>query len=457
FANPDSPALGYIPEVSSDDAYLLLTEFDGTSRENGLLFKPLADPDAPFTRIVHPRIATNEFLAHRDGRFLVLTDLDAPNGRVVAIPIDSVDERIEVIPEGDMPVELAAAAADRLILVTLDEASHRLRLFLPDGTPDGEIELPGLGSVAEMGGSLDDPVVFVGFQSFLHPPTALRWEAGETTTFAGAPPRLDPADVLIERHHAIATDGAEVGMFLIKMKDAPLPAPTELYGYGGFGINMTPTYDPARLAWLEAGGVVVVTNLRGGTEAGEQWHRQGMLGNKQQVFDDLFSCAEYLLERGVATRESLGLRGRSNGGLLAAAALVQRPDLFGAVVPQVPVTDMYRYQLFTAGRYWTVEYGDAVEDPAAFGWLSGYSPLHNVGDAATYPPTLVMTAESDDRVVPMHSLKFIATLQHAAGGSSDNPLLVRVDTRAGHGLGKPVSKLIEETADTFGFLLHHLR
>ncbi|MCJ7724914.1 MAG: prolyl oligopeptidase family serine peptidase, partial [Acidimicrobiia bacterium] len=158
-----------------------------------------------------------------------------------------------------------------------------------------------------------------------------------------------------------------------------------------------------------------------------------------------------------ATRETLGVRGRSNGGLLAAAALVQRPDLFGAVVPQVPVTDMYRYQLFTAGRYWTVEYGDAIEDAGAFGWLSKYSPLHNVGDAATYPPTLVMTAESDDRVVPMHSLKFTATLQHAADGRSDHPLLVRVETRAGHGLGKPVSKLIDETADTFGFLLHHLR
>ncbi|MBU1226229.1 MAG: prolyl oligopeptidase family serine peptidase [Actinobacteria bacterium] len=457
FANPDQPALGYVPEVSHDDAYLVLTEFDGTSSENGLLFKPLDDPAGSFTRIVHPGVATHQFMAHHQGRFLVLTDLDAPNRRVVAIPTDAVDERIEVIPEGEMPVELATAAAGRIILVTLDEASHRVGLFHLDSTSVGEIRLPGLGSVTELNGSLADPMLFVGFQSFLHPPTALRWEAGETTTFAATPPRLDPDLVTIERHHAVSGDGARVGMFVIRMTDTPLPAPTELYGYGGFAINMTPTYDPARLAWLEAGGVIVVANLRGGAELGEQWHQQGMLGSKQQVFDDLFACAEHTLAAGIATPKTLGLRGRSNGGLLAAAALVQRPDLFGAVVPQVPVTDMYRYQRFTAGRYWTVEYGDAVEDAAAFEWLSRYSPLHNVGDAATYPPTLVMTAASDDRVVPMHSLKFVATLQHAAGGASEQPLLVRVETRAGHGLGKPVSKLIDETADTFGFLLHHLR
>ncbi|MCB2223950.1 MAG: prolyl oligopeptidase family serine peptidase [Actinobacteria bacterium] len=457
FANPEQPALGYVPEVSDDDAYLLLVEFDGTARENGLLFLPLDDLDAAPTRIVHPRVAAHQFLTHRDGRFLVLTDQDAPNGKVVAIPLDDLEAREEVIPEGTMPIELAAAAAGRLILVSLEEASHRLRLFTLDGDPDGEIALPGMGSVLEVSGRMDDPVVYMGFQSFLRPPTALRWEGGATTVFAGAEPRLDPSRVVIERRHAVSTDGAEVGMFLLRMDDTSFPAPTELYGYGGFTINITPTYDPARLAWLEAGGVVAVANLRGGTEHGEEWHRQGMLAAKQQVFDDLYACAEHLLETGVATRGTLGIRGRSNGGLLAAAALVQRPDLWGAVVPQVPVADMLRYQHFTAGRYWTVEYGDAGADPAAFEWLVRYSPLHNVGDASAYPPTLVMTAEGDDRVVPMHSLKFAATLQHAAGGSSENPLLVRVETRAGHGLGKPVSKLIDETADTFGFLLHHLR
>ncbi len=457
FSNPENPSLGYIPEVSHDDAYLMLTEYDGTSLENGLLHKPLGDPEAGFIRIVETGVAEHQFLTHHDGRFLVKTNLDAPHGRVVAIPVDDLETRVEVVPEGPMPIELAAAAADRLILVAVDEASHRLRIYHLDGSPDGEIPLPGPGTVAEMSGTLDDPVVFVGFQSFLHPPTALRWEAGETTTFAGAAPRLDPDRVIVERCSAVSTDGAGVGMFIIRLENAPLPAPTELYGYGGFALSTTPTYDPARLAWLEAGGVVAIANLRGGAEKGAEWHRRGMLGNKQQVFDDFVACGEHLIETGVTTREQLGIRGRSNGGLLTAAVLVQRPDLFGAVVSQVPVTDMYRYQHFTAGRYWTVEYGDAAKDADAFEWLSKYSPLHNVGDAAHYPPLLIMTAETDDRVVPMHSLKFAATLQHAAGGESENPLLVRVETRAGHGMGKPVSKLIDETADTFGFLLHHLQ
>ena len=213
---------------------------------------------------------------------------------------------------------------------------------------------------------------------------------------------------------------------------------------------------PARLAWLEAGGVVASANLRGGSELGETWHRQGMLGNKEQVFDDFIACAERLVADGVTTPGRLGIRGGSNGGLLTTAVTLQRPDLFGAVVAQVPVTDMYRYQHFTAGRFWTVEYGDAA-DPEAFGWLSRYSPLHNVRSGVEYPPLLLLTAESDDRVVPMHSLKFVATVQHAAGYRSARPLLVRVETRAGHGLGKPTSKLIDESAAIFGFLLHHLQ
>ncbi|MDX1469478.1 MAG: prolyl oligopeptidase family serine peptidase, partial [Acidimicrobiia bacterium] len=215
-------------------------------------------------------------------------------------------------------------------------------------------------------------------------------------------------------------------------------------------------YSPSRIAWMEEGGVVVVTNLRGGTEHGEEWHQQGMLGNKQQGFDDFYACAEHLIQIGVTTPGQLGIRGGSNGGLLTAVAMQQRPDLFGAVISHVPVTDMYRYQHFTAGRFWTVEYGDAEKDPDAFKYLSGYSPLHNVEPGVVYPPLLVLTAETDDRVVPMHSHKLIAELQYAAGGRSENPILERIETRAGHGLGKPTSKLIDEAADVYGFLLHHL-
>lgn len=463
FANPERPDLGYTPSVSDDDRYLILFEFDGTSRENGLLYLPLGEPyqlgepGAAFARIVPTGVAVHDFLAHHDGRFLVHTDLDAPNGRIVAIPLDDLEARLELVPEDETPIDVAGAAAGHLVLVRLQDASHRAALYTLEGALAAEITLPGPGTVAEMTGRLDDPAVFIGYQSFLHPPTALRWEAGETAVFAGAAPPIDPARVVVERTTAISSDGAEVGLFLVRMSDTPLPAPTELYGYGGFSINLTPMYAPARLAWLEAGGVVASANLRGGAENGEAWHRQGMLGAKQQVFDDFMACAEHLVAAGITTPAMLGIRGGSNGGLLTTATMLQRPDLFGAVVAHVPVTDMYRYQRFTAGRYWTVEYGDAERDPDAFAWLSRYSPLHNVRGGVEYPPILILTAESDDRVVPMHALKFAATLQHAAGGASDQPLLVRVETRAGHGLGKPTSKLIAEAADVYGFMLHHLR
>jgi prolyl oligopeptidase len=434
---------------------VVLTEFDGTSQENGLLF---ARPEVAgeFTRLVPTGVAAHQFLAHHNGRLLIMTNLDAPNGRVVSIPLDDPDRRIEVVPEQSAPIEIAAAAANHLVLVVLDGGSHRVLLYHLDGTPDGEVDLPGPGTITELQGALREPTLFLGYQSFVQPPSALRWEAGKTTVFAQADPPLDPDRVVLERHRAVSDDGAEVGMFVLRRTDTAPPAPTELYGYGGFAINVTPIFDPARLAWLEAGGVVVTANLRGGAEQGEEWHRQGMLGNKQRVFDDFIACAEHLIEVGITTPGRLGIRGRSNGGLLTAAVLLQQPNLFGAVISQVPVTDMYRYQHFTAGRYWTVEYGDAEQDPEAFRWLSAYSPLHNVAPGAEYPPVLLMTAESDDRVVPMHALKFAATLQHAAGGRSENPLMVRVETRAGHGLGKPTSKLIDESADTFGFLLHHL-
>ena len=456
FANPDQPDLLYGAAVSDDDELVILYEYDGTSRENGMLFRPASKGDEPFTRIVHPGVASYQVLAHFNGSLLIETNEDAPNGRVISIPLDSLELRSEVIPEGETAIEIAGGAANRIIIVELEEASHRVSLYQLDGTPEGEIELPAPGTVAELTGRMDDPVVHVGFQSFLYPPTVIRWEKGETSLFAESSPPLDPNEFIVERSHARSSDGAKVGMFVVRHRETALPAPAELYGYGGFNINLTPMYTPARLAWLEAGGIVVSANLRGGSEHGEEWHRQGMLGEKQQVFDDFIACAEHLIDEGYTTSSQLGIRGGSNGGLLVTAVMLQRPELFGAVVSQVPVTDMYRYQHFSAGRFWTVEYGDAAKEPEAFAWLSKYSPLHNVESGIDYPPLLVLTAETDDRVVPMHSHKFIAEMQHKSGGASDNPILERIETRAGHGMGKPTSKLIDEAADIYGFMLHHL-
>ncbi len=453
FANPDDPDLGYVPVVTDDHRYIVLIEWEGTSPHNGLLYREIGMSE--WIRVVATGVARYDFLEHVDGRFVVLTDLDAPNGRIVALPLEDLSRPVELVAEQATAIEAAAAAAHRLAVIRLVDASHVIDLHLLDGTPAGTVDLPGLGSVTGLSGRLDADEMYVGYSDFLRPPAALRWSGGMTEQVTGEPPPIDPSRIVVERRHAVSSDGSEVGMFVIRDRATPLPAPVELYGYGGFNISLTPGFDPARLAFIEAGGVVAVANLRGGSEHGEHWHRQGMLGNKQQVFDDFIACAEKLISDGVGTPDSIGIRGRSNGGLLTAACMLQRPDLFGAVSCGVPVTDMLRYQHFTAGRYWTVEYGDAA-DPGAFAWLIEYSPIHNVREGTEYPPTLIVTADTDDRVVPMHAFKFAAALQHAVGGASEVPLLLRVESRAGHGMGKPTSKVIEERVDEYSFFLHHL-
>lgn len=472
FHNDDDPEPGYAPSVTEDDRYLLLTEYLGTSQDNGLLYLDLGangpavteaaeDPvrvdPALWHRLVPLGVALHAPVLHHEGRLIVHTNRGAPNGAIVQLPLGAgEDPPAEVlVPEQTGAIEGVGAVAGALVVLRLDEASHRLERWSPSGERLDDVELPPFVSVYGLTGRFGDSTAHIGYQSFAVPPQVLRWSGGTPEHFAGSAPPIDAGTVVVERRHAVSTDGRSVGMFVVRLAETPLPAPVELYGYGGFSINMTPLYSPARLAFLEAGGVVVVANLRGGVELGESWHEQGMLANKQQVFDDFIACGEALIDQGVTTPSRLGVRGGSNGGLLTAAVMVQRPDLFGAVVSQVPVTDMLRFQHFTAGRFWTVEYGDAA-DPEAFRWLIEYSPLHNVDGAADYPPLLITTAESDDRVVPMHSHKFAATVQHDAGGRSDQPLLLRVETRAGHGLGKPTAKVIEEAADIYAFLLANL-
>lgn len=473
YRNAQDPEPVYGAFVTHDDRYLVLHEYLGTSRHNGVLYLDLGQGDQwrsggdrvgaadGWVRLVDQGVATHSVVVHDEseggGRFIVHTDDGAPNGMVVAIPLATPDERIEIVPEGANPIEWVSGLANSLVVCRLEEASSRLHRYKTDGSPLAAVKLPGLGTVIGASGRFVDDTFYLDYQSFVEPPTVLRWHDGSIDVFAESEPPVDPALVIVERRHATSSDGAEVGMFVVRLADTALPAPVEMYGYGGFSINLTPTYSPARLAFLEAGGVVVVTNLRGGTEQGEDWHQQGMLANKQQVFDDYIACGRQLIADGVTSAGQLGIRGGSNGGLLTAATVIQEPELFGAVISQVPVTDMLRYQHFTAGRYWTVEYGDAA-DPEAFEYLRKYSPIHNIADGApgSFPPVLITTAESDDRVVPMHSHKLAAELQYRAGGSSPQPLLERVETRAGHGLGKPTSKLIDEAADIYAFLLANL-
>ena len=339
-------------------------------------------------------------------------------------------------------------------MVTLHDVHHRVQRYSRDGALLGEIPLPGLGTVAGISGRREDAEAFLGFTGYLDPLTTLRYDfaSGEVTTLRA--PELDFDASLYETRQVFypSRDGTRIPMFLTHRKGLALDGdnPTLLYGYGGFNISLTPAFTVHRLAWLEQGGLLAVANLRGGSEYGEAWHQAGILERKQNVFDDFIAGAEWLIANGYTRRERLAIQGGSNGGLLVAACETQRPDLFGAVLCQVPVADMLRYHRFTVGRYWTTDYGNAEADPEHFRFLSAYSPLHNVRPGTAYPPTLVTSADTDDRVVSAHAKKFAAALQAGQGGEA--PILLRVETKAGHGAGKPTTKQIDEQADLYAFL-----
>jgi prolyl oligopeptidase len=320
-----------------------------------------------------------------------------------------------------------------------------------DGRRVGPISLPTIGTAAGFGGKDGDPETFYTFSSFTIPPTVYRYNTatGKSDIFAQSKVSFDPADYVTEQHFYPSKDGTRVPMFVIRKRDTKLPAPALLYGYGGFNIAQTPGFSATRLAWLEQGGVLAIANLRGGGEYGAEWHDAGRLARKQNVFDDFIAAGEYLIAQGVTANGRLAIEGRSNGGLVVGAVVNQRPDLFAAALPTVGVMDMLRFNRFTAGRYWIDDYGDPAKE-ADFKVLRAYSPYHNIMSGKEYPAILVMTADTDDRVVPGHSFKYTAALQAADIG--DKPHLIRIDTRSGHGSGKPTDKVIAEFADAYAFI-----
>jgi prolyl oligopeptidase len=457
YARPDEPDFGFQPVVTEDDRLLVLHVWHGTDTRNRLYYRKEGD-DGEFVRLLDDFDSKYQLIDHVDGWLYVLTDRDAARGKVVAIPLDrpSPENWREIVPESDDTLEFAAIAGGRLVLFVLRDASHAVSVYTADGSFVSELDLPALGTVTEFAGRRNQSEFFIEFESFVHPPTVLRYEVsdGSLAAVTGPGTPVDLERFVTTRIRARSSDGTSIPMFVTHRSDVVLDGtnPTILFGYGGFDISMTPMYAPDRLGFIEAGGVFVLANLRGGGEYGRKWHQAGMFGKKQSVFDDFIAAAEHLIATGYTSSAHLGIYGRSNGGLLVTACLVQRPDLFGAAVAMVPVTDMLRYHRFTAGRYWTAEWGSA-DSPEQFDYLFAYSPLHNVRPA-TYPPVLVTTGDTDDRVVPLHAYKFIATLQTVVGDSG--PGLLRVDRRAGHGLGKPVSKLIDEAADIYTFFLHNL-
>ncbi|HMC78441.1 MAG TPA: prolyl oligopeptidase family serine peptidase [Vicinamibacterales bacterium] len=408
--------------------------------------------------------AAYDFIEGAGGRLFFRTTKDAPLGRIVSIDPDDLAAGLrEVVAESADRLSSAVMARGTLVATSLRNASDRLLLFALDGSPQGEIPLPGIGTIVAIDATPDDDEVRFVFTSFTQPPAGYTFRLAAFAE-ASAPKNAEATEVFVQsrgfRLEAEdyettqvwypSKDGTRVSMFLVHRAGIARDGnrPVLLSGYGGFNISRTPAFDPGNFPFLDGGGVFALANLRGGGEYGETWHRAGMLERKQNVFDDFMAAAEFLIAAGYTAPGRIAIEGGSNGGLLVGAVMTQRPELFGAVICRVPVADMLRYHLFTVGRFWIPEYGSA-DDPSQFPFLLQYSPYHNVRPGVRYPPTLVMTADTDDRVDPGMAKKFAARLQAAGGGG---PILIRVETKAGHGAGKPLAKVIEEEADILAFL-----
>lgn len=446
---------GFSPFVTEDGLYLGLYVWKGTSPKNRIYIREV-DGKEPFTKLLDAMDASYAPIGNVGSLFYFLTNLDASHGRIVAIDLNNSAPAAwkEIITEGKDVISSASIIHRSIVVSWMKDARHELRIYGLDGAYEKDVALPTIGSVTGVNGRLDDTEMFFGFTSFLFPPAAYRYDfsTGRTTQVFESGIDFDPTRFETRQAFYPSKDGTKIPLFITHRKGIDLNGgnPTLLYGYGGFDAGITPYFSISRLAWMESGGVFAVACIRGGNEYGESWHEAGMLEKKQNVFDDFIAAGEWLISNKYTSSDLLAINGASNGGLLVAACELQRPDLFGAVVCQVPVIDMLRYHRFTVGRYWVPEYGNAEENAEHFKFLFAYSPLHNVKKGATYPPTLVTTADTDDRVAPLHAKKFVATMQ--ANDSGKNPILLRVETKAGHGGGKPTGKIIEEMSDIYAFL-----
>ncbi|WP_414412316.1 prolyl oligopeptidase family serine peptidase [Synechococcus sp. O70.1] len=457
YHRPDQKEWGFAGGVTEDGNYLIISVWRGTDPKNLLFYKDLRDPNLPVVELIREFEADYSFVGNDGSRFWLLTDLDAPRRRLVAIDLDNPGQVQEVIPEAEETLQGVSLINNQFVAFYLKDAHTQIKTFALDGTYLGEIPLPGLGSASGFGGKRYDTETFYTFTSFTTPPTIYRYDftTGRSTLFRQPQVDFDPQAYEVQQVFYPSKDGTRIPMFLVHRRGLARTGdhPTLLYGYGGFGISLTPSFSVGLVAWLEMGGVYAQPNLRGGGEYGEAWHQAGTKLNKQKVFDDFIAAAEWLVANGYTNPSKLAISGGSNGGLLVGACLTQRPDLFAAALPAVGVFDMLRFHKFTIGWAWISEYG-SPEDPEEFKALYAYSPLHNLKPGTAYPATLITTADHDDRVVPAHSFKFAAALQAAQGGSQ--PILIRIDTKAGHGAGKPTTKLIEETADRWAFLVEVL-
>jgi prolyl oligopeptidase len=453
YATPESPKLGHTAQVTDDGKWLVITTHEGTDNRYQITVIDLTAPK-PAPRTIFKGLDYEWSLAGNvGGNFYWVTNKNAPRGRIVATNLYARSAEVpeqELVAQGKDVLDGASLVGGKLLVSYLADVKSEIRRYTLDGKPDGVVPLPGIGAAGGFGGEEGDPETFFAFTSFATPTTIYRYDVktGQATPWAAPKVAFDPARYTVEQRFYASKDGTQVPMFIVRRKDVSGPAPTLLYAYGGFNISVTPTFSATRLAWLEQGGVLAVANIRGGGEYGKAWHDGGRLANKQNVFDDFIAAGEYLKAQGVTGKDQLVIQGGSNGGLLVGAVTNQRPDLFAAALPAVGVMDMLRFDRFTAGRYWVDDYGYPSKE-ADFKTLYAYSPYHNIRAGKVYPAILAETADTDDRVVPGHTFKYTAMLQSLDLGPK--PRLVRIETRAGHGSGKPTDKVIAETADAWAF------
>jgi prolyl oligopeptidase len=458
YDNPDFPRRNYYVGTTEDERFLVMYEVESTSG-NALYYKDLSSKKDEFVKLADGFENDYSVVDNVGSRLIIKTNENAPKGMVYMVDTRQPgQERKTIIPEKDEVLQGVSLVGGRLIAEYMQDASSRAYIHKLTGELVDELRLPGIGSFGGLSGTQDDLTAFYTFTSFTFPATVFKLDimANESEVFFDAGIDFDADAYETEQVFYSSKDGTRVPMFIIHKKGLELDGsnPTLLYGYGGFNISLTPYFSTSNLILLENGGIYAVANIRGGGEYGEEWHDAGTKLMKQNVFDDFIAAAEYLVDQGYTSSEKLAIMGGSNGGLLVGACMTQRPELFSVAFPQVGVLDMLRYHKFTIGWAWATDYGTSEDDSTMFSYLLGYSPIHNIESGVSYPATLVFTADHDDRVVPAHSFKFIATLQEKHAGP--DPVLIRIESKAGHGAGTPVSKIIERLADQWAFMFYNM-
>ena len=459
YEDKEHPLYFHTAQVAGDGKFLFVAQ-SGQGLGNGLKMKRIDDPDSQWITIEPSQNNEIEVIGVRDGKIYYKTNAGAPRGRLAVAPVENPAAMVTLIPESDNVLKSVSFTPDKMLVTYEKDASDHAYFYSMDGKRIKEIEFPTYGS-AKFSTSAKYPEIFYSFTSFLYPATNFAYDeaTGKNTQISDCGVTgFNPGDYVTEQVFYPSADGTKIPMFLTYKKGLKRDGknPVYIYGYGGFNVSLTPSFSANRIVWLENGGIYAQTNLRGGSEYGEEWHAQGIKTNKLNVFNDFISAAEYMIREGWTVKDLIASEGGSNGGLLVGATVNMRPDLFRVAIPRVGVMDMMRYHLFTIGWNWASDYGTSADSPEMASYLLGYSPLHTIKSApdVRYPAILVTTADHDDRVVPAHSFKYAATLQAAQTG--DRPKLIRIDSNAGHGAGKPIAKIIDEYADIYSFIFHNL-